>query len=127
MNYGLLFGAVAWVAMCIPASHELWRGYRWPKVEAKIVGHELFDGYKDDGWLLIQFIAPSSNAQVNAKLWNPETRIPFPSSWTMGSIIEICCDPNNSINVTWPRSGALFVAIHVFFMLPFPAWGWHAL
>jgi hypothetical protein len=103
MNYGLLFGAIAWVAMCIPASRELWRGYRWSKVVATIVGHELFEGYKDDGWLLVQFLAPSSSAQVNAKLSNPGTKIAFPSSWPVGRVVTIACDPTNSINVTWPR------------------------
>ncbi|HDZ55101.1 MAG TPA: hypothetical protein ENI17_09220 [Pseudomonas xinjiangensis] len=127
MDYGLLFGAVAWVAMCIPASRELWRGYRWPKVAATVTGYELFDGYQNDGWLLVHFQAPPNDVQINAKLSNPESKSPFPYCWPVGSIIKISCDPNNSANVTWPRNRLLLVILHVFFFLPFFAWGMHAL
>jgi hypothetical protein len=127
MDYGLSIGAVVWVAMCIPASRELWRGYSWPKVTATIIGHELNSADQNDGSLLVQFQEPFSTVQVSAKIWNPGNKSPFPYCWPVGSAITISCDPNNSANVTWPRSGVLLAVLHVFFVLPFFAWWVHAL
>lgn len=127
MDDGLLFAAVTWVAMCIPMSRELWRGYRWPRVTATVVGHQSRVGDPNDGLLLIHLFGPSINTQVNAKLDNPRNKAPFPYCWLIGSVITVCCNPSNPTHVTLPRSGMLVVVIHMFFALPVVAWWVHRL
>jgi hypothetical protein len=114
--------------MCIPASRELWRGYKWPKVAATIVSYELRNGDRDNMWLFVEFQAPLSFDRVSAEIWeDPSRNRHWPSPHPVGSTLQICCNPKNPSVVAWPRGILFLAALHLLFVSPFIGWGIHAL
>jgi hypothetical protein len=105
MNTFLISLLIGELAVVAPFSYIILRGTigraTWPRVCAKVTDHEVY--WLNDGWLLVTF-ETETERNIRARISNPNDDSIFLSKHPIGSELEICYNPKNSMEACVPVS-----------------------